>query len=322
MLGFNIQKSDEETYPPVPPAEGRRRFLRGAGLGAASIAALGAGAFVSGGAKADATLDLEILNFALNLEYLEASFYLIATTGTGLDPADLGPNPGVITGGHQATFGDPLVQAYAQEIAHEEQKHVRFLRAAITALGGTPVSCPALDLIDSFRTLATAAGLSPEFHPYKDSNHFLLASYVFEDVGVTAYHGAAPLITNKTVLDKAAGIMAVEAYHAGIIRTVLFAGGFADQTAKIANVRATLAGTAGTQNIDDRGVGTVQAPSIVDCSFGQDGSTVLGGLTAPPPGNNAIAFDRTTTQILSIVYGAQNVHKGLFFPNGLNGSIA
>lgn len=321
MLGIKFGKSHEETQTSAPPVEGRRRFLRATGLGAASIAAIGANAFVAGGAKADATLDLEILNFALNLEYLEASFYLIAVTGQGLDPADLGPNPGTVTGGHQVDFADPLVMAYAHEIAQEEKKHVRFLRAAITALGGTPVSCPSLDLINSFKTLAAVAGINPDFRPYKNSNHFLLASYVFEDVGVTAYHGAAPLISNSAVLDKAAGILAVEAYHAGIIRTVLFAGGFADDTAKISNVRATLDGTAGTQNIDDRGVGTIQAPSIVDCSFDQDGSTVLGGLTGPPPGNNAIAFDRTTTQVLSIVYGAQNVHQGLFFPNGMNGAI-
>ena len=54
------------------------------------------------------------------------------------------------------------------------------------------------------------------------------------------------LISNKAYLDKAAGILAVEAYHAGLIRTVLFVGGFASQTAAISNLRATLDGTAGT----------------------------------------------------------------------------
>ena len=321
MFSFSAGKDKPNTQSPTPT--GRRGFLRNMGLGAASAMAFGGAALSTRSAKADATLDLEILNFALNLEYLEASFYNLAATGVGLAPVDLGPNPGVITGGKKVTFDDPIVKAYAIEIAMEEKKHVQFLRAAITALGGTPVSCPALDLDTSFKTLASAAGLNPEFHTYANSNHFLLASYVFEDVGVTAYHGAAPLISNSTVLDKAAGILAVEAYHAGLIRTVLFAGGFSDQTAKISALRATLDGTIGTTNVDDEGVGTLSMPSIVNCSNALNAGTtgVLGGLTVPPPGNNAIAFDRTTTQVLAIVYGAKSVHKGLFFPNGLNGSI-
>ena len=297
--------------------------MRGLGVGAASAMAFGGSALTTSAAKAapSAAQDLEILNFALNLEYLEANFYLIAATGTGVSSADNGPNGVPVIGGHKITFDNPLVQAYAEEIAAEELKHVQFLRAAITALGGVPVSQPAINLRDSFRTLAQAAKLGDDFGAFQNANHFLLASYVFEDVGVTAYHGAAPLIFNSTVLDKAAGILAVEAYHAGLIRTVLFAGGFAADTAKISNLRATLDGTAGSTSVDDRGVGTLKAPSIVDCSSGLNGPNVLGGLSAPPPGTNAIAFDRTTRQVLNIVYGGVNATSGLFFPSGMNGAI-
>ena len=63
--------------------------------------------------------------------------------------------------------------------------------------------------------------------------NFLLGAYVFEDVGVTAYHGAATLITSPAYLYNAAGILAVEAYHAGLIRAVLFANGMKSQTADI-----------------------------------------------------------------------------------------
>jgi hypothetical protein len=322
MFGFSPAAKSANTEKVASSQNSRRGFIRGLGVGAASAMAFGGGALTTTAAKADATLDLEILNFALNLEYLEAEFYLLAATGTGLAPADIGPNPGIVTGGHKVSFQNSLVKAYAIEIAAEEQLHVQFLRAAITALGGTPVSRPNIDLHTSFMTLGAAAGFNADFRPFDNANHFLLGSYIFEDVGVTAYHAAVPLLSTTLLQDKASGIMAVEAYHSGIIRTVLFAGGFDSQTAAISNLRATLDGTAGGMNVDDRGVGTLQAPSIVDCSNSLNGS-LTGGLSNPPPGNNAIAFNRSTTQVLQIVYGspASPPTPGLFFPQGMNGSI-
>jgi hypothetical protein len=227
----------------------------------------------------------------------------------------------MVTGGAEVSFTSPLVKAYAQEIADEEMKHVEFLRAALIALTGSAIGRPALNLSSSFTTLALLAGLGSDFNAYANDMSFLLAAYVFEDVGVTAYHGAAPLIANKAILDKAAGILAVEAYHAGLIRTVLFANGAKTQTQAISNLRATLDGTAGTENIDDRGVGDVSTPTITNCSNALNGSLLGGFPTNNPPGNNAIAYDRTTRQVLNIVYGGKNATKGLFFPDGLRGII-
>lgn len=308
---------------------GRRDFLRGIGLGAAGAATLAAAGLASPSASADEetdsedeSLDVAILTFALNLEYLEAEFYLRAAFGTGLAAQDVGVNPGQVTGGHKVGFKNPLVEAYAREIAQEEQKHVQFLRAALIAATGTAVPRPRIDFQASFPALAQAAGLGPGFDAFASDTNFLLAAYVFEDVGVTAYHGAAPLITNKHYLDRAAGILAVEAYHAGLIRTVLFVEGKTNETAAISNLRAILDGTAGTTNLDDFGVGTLAIPTIVNASNANNGSTILGGFPKnTPPGNNAIAFDRSTRQVLNIVYGAKDASKGLFFPNGLNGAI-
>ena len=121
-------------------------------------------------------------------------------------------------------------------------------------------------------------------------------------MGVTAYHGAAGLISTPAYLDAAAGILAVEAYHAGSIRTRIFAAGTAVQQAStaIANTRAKLDGTGN----DDIGVGT----------------DANGAATIVNADSNAIAFSRTTTQVLSIVYGGGSA-GGAFFPNGLNGTI-
>jgi Ferritin-like domain len=301
---------------------GRREFLRSLGLGAAGAAVLGTTATFSSEANAQAVTDAAILTFALNLEYLEAEFYLRAATGVGLPPQDIGPNPGPVIGGAMVNFmGNATVKAYATEIAQEEHKHVQFLRAALTALTGSAISRPALDLSSSFAAAALIAGLGTGFSPYADPNSFLLGAYIFEDVGVTAYHGAAPLIANKVILDKAAGILAAEAYHAGIIRASLFVGGFASQTTAISNLRASLDGTIHTQNQDDFGVGTTAAPMIANLSNAMNGSLLGGFPSNSPPGNNAIAFDRTTRQVLNIVYGGVNASSGLFFPAGLNGPI-
>jgi len=232
----------------------------------------------------------------LNLEYLEASYYLYAATGSGLSASDMGSNAGTVTGGAQVPFASKIQQEYAYEIAQDELNHVRFLRSA---LGNTAVSMPDIDLKNSFNAAASAAGIGASFNPFASYETFLLGAFVFEDVGVTAYTGAAPLLKDKNFLNAAAGIQAVEAYHAGEIRTLVVAAGqtYVDLANKISALRAKLGGGNET---------TLTGTSIV----------------ASDP-TNAIAYSRTTDQVLQIVYGmvGGNVASGLFFPNGLNGTI-
>ena len=278
----------------------RRGMLRGTGMGALAIGAFaGAGTMLAGSKSAAAAVnDAAILNFALNLEYLEAEYYVRATTGMGLTASDTtgstGPSGGV-TGGSQVPFATSAIQQYANEIAGDELNHVRLLRSV---LGSGAVSEPAIDLVGSFNTLAAAAGLGPSFNPFANEVNFLIGAFIFEDVGVTAYHGAAPLVQNKQVLSAAAGLLGVEAYHASEVRLLLFNLGQASATQKISALRATLSGAA-----DDQGV-------------------VLGGVAnIVPTDANSLVFSRTTRQVLNIVYGAQNASSGLFFPAGLNGAI-
>ncbi|HZG47024.1 MAG TPA: ferritin-like domain-containing protein [Allosphingosinicella sp.] len=259
-----------------------------------------------------AVSDADILNFALNLEYLEAQFYVFAVTGAGLSN-DLLTGTGTrgeATGGRAVPFQDSLVQQYAREIANDEREHVRFLR---TALGGATVAQPAIDISanpnGAFSNAARAAGLitaGQSFDPYANENNFLLAAYIFEDVGVTAYKGASPLITNKTFLEAAAGILAVEAYHSALVRTVLFRRGIQtpaliDATEAISNARDSLDGA------DDRDQGI---RPIGDQS------------NIAPLDANGLAYSRSAGQVLNIVYlNRMAVTAGGFFPNGVNGTI-
>ncbi len=299
---MNAENKEFITENPLLDA-GRRGLMRKAGLSVAGMAAAGAVgvgglALSSKPAMADTTSDDVILNFALNLEYLEANFYLFAALGHGL-PSSLTSGldtVGTVTGGSAVPFQVPLLRQYADNIAADEQAHVNFLRAT---LGGAAVAQPAINLQTSFTQLAQAAGLitaSQTFNPFADEISFLLAAFIFEDVGVTAYLGALPSITTPAYLGAAGSIMAIEAYHAGTIRTLLSDIGAGQAVQAISNLRATLSGAN-----DDEGI---LMPS--------------GAVNIAPEDYNALAFPRTTRQVLNVVYGAQNATSGLFFPNGFN----
>jgi hypothetical protein len=261
--------------------------------------------------------DADILTFALNLEYLEAEFYLYAATGSGLSATDAGSGPAATVPPNtvKVPFATPSIAQYANEIAQDELNHVRFLRAALTAAGATPVARPAIDLT-FFAGLATAAGISGTFNPFADENSFLVGAFVFEDVGVTAYLGAAPLITNKaSYLGPAAGILGTEAYHAAEIRSIL--------AGNAASSNATAAQTAALANANLvsalRGKISMASGNMLAAETPISTSTIVAADTT-----NAIAFARTTDQVLHIVYGGASgagVAKGGFFPAGLNGTI-
>jgi hypothetical protein len=313
----------------------RRKMLS---LGTSALAGLVfAGATKQATAQAALT-DNDILNFALNLEYLEANFYNLAVNGVTIDKLS---TPIGITGtGTQGTvttktsfaavpFANPTIKAYATETAVEEGKHVSFLR---TALGGAAVAQPAINLVDSFNTLAGAAGIGPAFDPFASDATFLIGAYIFEDVGVTAYHGAAGSITTASTLAAAVGIHAVEAYHAGLVRTSISRidtdGTLLKYTQQISAARSALANPSsspttqttngGIKNADDQGID----PTVMVALQGTTAN--LPSTTIVDADSNSIGFARTPQQVLAIVTGTKPTdatHQGVFFPAGLNGTI-
>jgi hypothetical protein len=311
----------------------RRKMLA---LGGAALAGLAfAGVKLSEAQSAPAYTDSDILNFALNLEYLESQFYTLATAGTTIDNMGAGSGPGTVKfgGGTVVTkpggpssclvpWTLPAIQAYATETAQEERNHVNLLRGI---LGSAAVGQPNIDLYNSFNTLASVAGIGSNFDPFANDLDFLVGAYIFEDVGVTAYSGAAPLITTPSYLAVAAGILGVEAYHAGLIRTSIF---IADPTGKVGlqgytqQISATRMKLDGSATVDDIGVG-FQTVSVEPASTTNGASTIVDAQTGSA--NYSKTYSRSTTQVLQIVTGSANIpaagakYMGVFFPNGLNG---
>jgi hypothetical protein len=123
--------------------------------------------------------DVDILNFALTLEYLESTFYDEAKSRAKANGA---------------------LKALIVQLADDEKQHVAALTATIKQLGGKPVAEPKFEF------------------PYSNTAGFLKLAQTFEDTGVSAYNGAGPAIKSKEVLGAAGSIVQVEARHAAAIR--------------------------------------------------------------------------------------------------------
>ncbi|WP_180538280.1 ferritin-like domain-containing protein, partial [Nevskia soli] len=179
--------------------------------------------------------DFDIVNFALNLEYLEAEFYTVATTGAYIDSLGI-PITGAVgtagatSGGNLVTFTDPQVAAIALELANDERQHVILLQEAVTSLGGQYIAKPAINL--------NALGIG-----FGSQAEFLTLARAFEDIGITAYAGGATLIVNPAVLGYAARILAVEALHSGSIRNAVDRLGVAVSALDPADIIPPPAGT-------------------------------------------------------------------------------
>jgi hypothetical protein len=218
--------------------------------------------------KAQSNPETDFLNFALNLEYLEAEFYSVAVTGNTLSCSVTG-GTSTATGGAKVTFSDTRIADIANEIYNDEVLHVKYLR---TALGGVAVAEPAIDL--------NALGIG-----FGSQAEFLTLARAFEDTGVSAYAGAATLLTGNN-LQAAAQILATEAYHAGNIRL----------------------------NVVQQGI-TMTATDSLD--------VVPDEMHFFTVDANALAIKRTPSQVLAIVYAnaTAGTASGGFDPNGMNGNI-
>lgn len=270
-------KEQEKATPLTETTFNRRTFVKGVGftgLGLAGVAMLGSKLGMNEQKVEAATgfSDADILNFALNLEYLEAEFYAVATYGAGLVQLGIlnrNDETGPTTGGHMVPNFGKFSEAYlATGLRKDEIQHVLLLRSA---LGAGAVKKPAINL--------DALG-----YGFANVNSWLKLARQFEDVGVSAYLGAAPLLSNKQYLAAAGAILGTEAQHSGSLRAVCIMKG-----------------------VSSPAVDSLDIPPTSQMPY----DTTSQGLCIP----------RTTSQVLNVVYGGGQCSGG-FYPSGMNGNIA
>jgi Ferritin-like domain len=230
--------------------------------------------------------EADILNFALNLEYLEAEFYTYATTGKSITSFGVGIKGhadganaaagGTAVAGKKVNFSDNelFTRDLVAQIGSDERAHVVLLRGA---LGSSAVAMPNIDL--------SALGFG-----FDNQNDFLRAARILEDIGVTAYSGAAGFLKTPDIITTAACLLGAEAEHAAAIRT------------QIARLQIPTTALDGVDLIPPPSGDARQVFSV----------NVSDGLIAR----------RTAGQVLYLAFGGKaGAKQGGFFPAGLNGTI-
>ncbi|KAF7806791.1 desiccation-related protein PCC13-62-like [Senna tora] len=263
--------------------------------------------------------DNDLLEFPLNLEYLEAEFFLYGSLGYGLDTiepelAQGGPTP---VGAELARL-DPFTKDLILQFALQEVGHLRAIKNRVK---GFPR--PLLNLSkEAFAEVMDSAfgkPLNPPFDPYANTINYLLASYVIPYVGLTGYVGANPKLQHPTSKQLVAGLLGVESGQDAVIRALLYERQALQVTpyevtvAEFTNRISELRDKLGKSGLKDEGL-------VVHKVHGAEGKITGNILSAD---KDSLSYHRTPQEILRIVYGGGNEHvPGGFFPKGADGHIA
>lgn len=202
MTNNQLSAGSGETRP-------RRDFLRGLTAVAAAGGATAVLSGQTGSMNPSPANDINVLNFALTLEYLEATFYtqgLQKLSSADFQNSEFGRSlqqaSGIGDMPPSGISGTGLIQdvyPYLALVRNHEQAHVRTLVSVIRSLGGTPVDPPRFEF------------------PYTNADQFIAIAGALENTGVAAYNGALPLLSNPQLITAGATIATVEARHAAYI---------------------------------------------------------------------------------------------------------
>ncbi len=238
---------------------------------------------------------LDVLNFALNLEYLEAILYT-AVTGSAPLTAYLGAGAPV-TGLPNTLSLDPQTLATFQNLVSDETRHITLLRELIFELGSTPINQPAIDYSLGGKMMITTQA------------QLLAVTRQFTAVGTSAYAGGAQyLVSNPLILTGAAEILGAESQHLGGINYLC-----------------------AMQGIKSPMVDATDVPPVPpNTFFTLTPTTAIAVATDQIISGPALGPVRTPQQVLGIVYGVSTpattvppagTTAGGFFPKGVNGTI-
>ncbi len=223
----------------------------------------------------------DVLNFALNLEYLEANFYLNVSAGSTLSATDMGSGAVAAMGLPGKLTLDAPTLAVAQALASDEVHHVELLRSTITTLGGTPIAQPLINYAAN-GTITTQA-------------MFLAAARQFTALGGSAYVGSAQyLISNPALLTTASQILGAEGQHAGAIAYLCV-----------------------NQNITSPAIDAQDVPPSSSNYFTVAAMNAL----SPSRSTSQVLGVAYKTSMATTTAPAGGTMMGGFFPNGVNGNI-
>jgi hypothetical protein len=269
----------------IAASPNRRSFLKTLATATAGVGALSAVGLPR--AEAQTSTEVEVLQFALNLEYLEAEFYTRAVESKGIEAYGIGinglanganPSAGGTTTGPSGLYFNNAFQyddfQVAYDIANDERQHVTLLR---TALGSQAIAKPNIDL--------TALGFG-----FGSQYEFTMLARIFEDIGVSAYAGAAGLLTTPEVITTAARILAAEAEHVSALRLLIA--------------------------LHQTKTAPLDAADLIPPPSGKI-QQIFSMNTA-----NGLVPTRTPGEVLYLAFGnKEGATSGGFFPTGVNGAI-
>ncbi|XP_031498339.1 desiccation-related protein PCC13-62-like [Nymphaea colorata] len=263
--------------------------------------------------------DLPRIQFALNLEHLEAAFFCYGALGHGLDVLA----PELVMGGPPSIGAmkanlNPLVEDIIEQFCYQEIAHIRVITETVG-----PFPRPLMDLsVKNFAHITNVAlgrELNPPFDPYANTVNFLIATYWLPYMGLTAYVGTDPNLLGYWSHRLVSGLLGVEAGQDAIDRGLLYqmkeekVEPYNITVAEFTNHISILRNCLGGCGIKDEGL-------IVPLELGSENKTCGNILSADV---NSLSYARTAAETLRVIYSTGDEHvPGGFLPKGGNGEIA